>query len=247
MYKGALAQLLVLLLCASVASSVQAQGRRDILWNIVSNCLGRDSAQHTKDCIAPRQAPLAQMQFATPAEATRYCRSGTDVWGEVPDQFVAFRDIKMCACPTDASFVHGLAIPYAKVRGVEGPNRPDGIWQFAWDTGIGKVGLAQKEQLGLVVNPQRWRSQDQLHVHIVRMRADFSKFIAEHPHQVMRTVHLKDLSQVWREAPLPADAVQSFRDFGVVITSDGADGYVLRVINPRVGPEDEYTQYACPR
>ena len=134
--RAALPALFALLL-PCLASPSHAQSRRDILWHIVNNCLGREVAA---DCRAPRKAPLAAMHFNSLAEATAYCRGGTDVWGEKPGQFVAFRDIKMCACPDNRGFVHGLAIPYAKVTGVEASNRPDGLWQFAWETGLEKLG-----------------------------------------------------------------------------------------------------------
>ena len=230
-----------------MAAPSHAQSRRDILWNIVSNCLSADAAQHTRDCIAPRKAPLAAMKFNTPAEATRYCRSGSDVWDEVPGQFVAFRDIKMCACPDNARFIHGLAIPYAKVTGVEAANRPDGIFAFAWKVGSDRLGAEAPQTLALAVNPMMLRSQDQLHVHIVRLRADYQKQIAEHPRYILRTVRLKDLSQVWQQAPLPSDSVFRFRDFGVLITADPAGGWILRLTSPLISPEDEYTAWECPK
>lgn len=245
---GAGARLLVVALLAGGGAGAQAQGDRNILWKIVSNCLGSSAALRSGECIAPRQAvPLAEMVFATPAEAARACRRGTEVWGEVPDRFVVFRDIKMCACPDNRGFVHGLAIPYARVTGVEADNRPDGIWQLAWDTGLAKVGAGQKTLLGLAVNPMRQRSQDQLHVHIVRLRDDYLQRLKAHPEYVLREVRLRDLSRLWHEAPLPEDKAVRFKDFGVLVTSDGGDGYVVRITHPKISPEGEYTEYACPR
>jgi len=240
--------LLALLLLAGLAGAAWAQGKRDILWNIVSNCLARDAAAHARDCPSPRQTvPLAEKAFANVAEATRYCRGGSEVWGEVADRFVAFRDIKMCACPDNRDFIHGLAIPYTKVPGVDGPNRPDGIWAFAWQVASEKIGAASRGTIALAVNSAALRSQDQLHVHILRLREDYLRRIEAHPEHVLRTVRLKDLERVWHEVPLPADAVPRFHDFGVLVTSDGADGYILRVIRPEISPEDEYTVWQCPR
>jgi CDP-diacylglycerol pyrophosphatase len=235
------------LVLAALAMPAHAQGRRDILWDIISNCMGPDAASHAQQCRAPRKPPLSAQRFDSVAAARAYCRSGSDVWAEEPGQLIAIRDIKMCACPDNGTFIHGLAMPMNKVPGVEGPNRPAGIFQFAWQAGLARVGAAQKDQLALAVNSRGLRSQDQLHVHIVRLRPDFAQYVAEHPRQVLRTVHLQDLNEVWREAPLPAEAVNAFHDFGLLITSDGAAGYVLRIIHPAASPEDEYTQWSCPK
>jgi CDP-diacylglycerol pyrophosphatase len=234
---------LAALLLWSMAGLGQAQNRRDILWDIVSNCLGKEA---TAQCRAPRKPPLESQVFPSREEATRYCRGGTDVWAQAEGRYVAFRDIKMCACPDNRNFVHGLAIPFARVPGVEAANRPEGIFKFAWEVGLQRLG-GRAGELALAVNPRGLRSQDQLHVHIVRVRPDYMKQIAEHPRQILRTVRLKNLDKVWREAPLPADQVYWFRDFGVLITSDGTDGWILRLTSPAISPEDEYTVWECPK
>ena len=151
----------------------------------------------------------------------------------------------MCACPENRDFIHGLALPFDKVRGVEDPRRPEGIWAFAWSVALAKIGAPEKQTIALAVNPAYGRTQDQLHVHIVRLRADYLRRIAAHPEQVLRTVPLRDLNEVWRET-FPAQQPGGFRDFGVLLTSDGGDGYILRVIDPSVSPEGEYTQWSCP-
>jgi CDP-diacylglycerol pyrophosphatase len=225
--------LLAVLLLAT-GNAAGAQSRRDILWNIVNNCLARDAAQRAQDCRAPRQSLSAALP----------CNRSTDVWDEAPEAFVAFRDIKMCACPENHHFIHGLALPFAKVRGVEDPRRPDGIWAFAWNVALEKIGTADKQSIGLAVNPEYGRTQDQLHVHIVRLRPDYLRRIAAHPEQVLRTVPLHDLGGLWRET-FPAQSASGFRDFGVLVTSDGGDGYIMRVIDPSVSPEGEYTQWSC--
>jgi len=81
------------------------------------------------------------------------------------DRFTALRDIKMCGCPSD--FVHGPALPIYRVTGVEDPLRPEGIWQFAWDVAIQRM---KPESIALVVTPRLHRSQNQLHVHLLRNR-----------------------------------------------------------------------------
>lgn len=229
------AWLLIGLMCAACAQT----GRRDILWDIVHNCLDERASGA---CRAPRQAPLSAQRFDSAEQARAYCRSGTDVWGEERGRFVALRDIKMCACPLNTSFIHGLALPYERVRGVEAVNRPEGIFAFAWNIGIARLGAAEASNLALAVNPTGLRSQDQLHVHIVRLRADFQQRIAAQPAKVLRSVHLDDLSAVWRHAPPPGGGIN---DFGVLITADPAGGYLLRFTDPGISPEDEYTQYGC--
>ncbi|MDB5805314.1 MAG: hypothetical protein JWN73_2636 [Betaproteobacteria bacterium] len=229
-------------LLLAVCSAGLAQSRSDILWNIVNNCLAADAASRAAACPAqPRPArPLASFQDA--AEARRDCRASTEIWDQAPGAFVAFRDIKQCDCLGRQDFVHGLALPFAEVTGVEDPQRPDGLWAFAWSVALQKIG--DKQMIGLVVNPESGRTQNQLHVHLVRLRPDYLKRIAANPGAVLRTVPLRDLSRVW-PATLPAAGAGGFRDFGVLVTSDGADGYLLRVIDPGTSPEGEYTQWSC--
>ena len=132
------------------------------------------------------------------------------------------------------------------MHGVESAQRPDGIWPFAWQVGIDRLGASGRDSLALVINPTARRSQDQLHVHIVRLRDDYQQRLREHPEHVLRTVRLKDLREVWSAAPPPQGAAAPFTDFGLLVTIDGADGYLLRVISAQISPEDEYTQWRCP-
>jgi CDP-diacylglycerol pyrophosphatase len=215
-----------------------AQGDRDILWKIVSNCLAAD-AGHARLCPAPRQE--GALPAADPAGA---CRHSTNVWGEVAGRFAAIRDIKMCACTANHRFVHGLAIPLTRVPGVEGPGRPDGIWQFAWDVALEKIG--ERAAIGLAVNPRGRRGQDQLHIHIVRLRDDYLRDLATHPAYVTRATRVASLGQVWSVAPPPAGPAGEFSDFGLLVTSAGDGGFTVRVLSPGISPEGEFTQYHCP-
>lgn len=235
------AALCALLLCA-VCNVSPAQNRSDILWNIVNNCLADGAATRAQVCPAPPRPAQPPSAFAGKSEAQRYCRTSTEEWAREPGVFVSFRDIKMCDCPDQPEFIHGLALPFAKVTGVEDPARPDGIWAFAWSVGLKKIG--DKQVIGLAMNPQSGRSQNQMHVHIVRLRPDYLKRIDANPDAVLRTVPLHDLGRVWSET-FPAAGPDGFRDFGVLVTSDGADGYVLRVIDPSFSPEGDYTQWSC--
>ncbi len=89
------------------------------------------------------------------------------VWAKTK-QFVAIRDLKMCGCPS--GFVAGLAIPRARVTGIEDPRRPEGIWPFAWEAARRRI--PDDRQIGLTLNPRNLRSQNQLHVHMLRLRPE---------------------------------------------------------------------------
>jgi CDP-diacylglycerol pyrophosphatase len=105
----------------------------------------------------------------------RSCRSTTHVWARSADRHaIVIRDLKMCqmeAGPHDARFVHGLAMPLTRVWGVEDEQlyaapEQNGIWQLAWDAALAQ-GL-REDEIALVANPPTVRSQNQLHIHIVR-------------------------------------------------------------------------------
>jgi CDP-diacylglycerol pyrophosphatase len=107
---------------------------------------------------------------ACPAFACSCCgdRATPDadvVWGRTRT-FIAIRDLQMCGCPP--GFVHGLALPRARVTGIEDPHRPAGIWPFAWE--VARARIPDERQIGLAINPEVARSQNQMHVHILRLR-----------------------------------------------------------------------------
>jgi len=207
-----------------VASTADASGSRDILWDIVSNCLDTSSADYCSNCRWPRADSTCP--------APKDCRSSTEVWAESAD-FVVLRDSKMCGCPKD--FIHGLTLPRAKVAGVEDPSRPDGIWQFAWDAAIGRV--KDTANLALVVNPPGKRSQDQLHIHSVRLADDARQRMARRP-----TVDIKSLDEVWSAASKSA-AAQGLTEYGVLVVQSHEGGF--RLIVERENPEKKYTRFRC--
>jgi hypothetical protein len=104
------------------------------------------------------------------------CRTRTVEWARNAD-FVAIRDLEMCEAPEPTGLIHGLAIPIKRVEGSEAPHPPPGIWAFAWDVAKLAIGAENEDQIALLVNPCgprradgtcSTRSQDQLHVHILR-------------------------------------------------------------------------------
>ena len=204
-------------------SPALALERSDILLDIVTHCVDPALADYCTECRVPRNDSACG--------AARACTQSTEVWA-LNERFTAMRDIKMCGCP--ANFVHGLALPRTPVRGVEDPLRPEGIWAFAWDVAVQRIA---PEQLALVVNPQRHRSQNQLHVHLLRLAADARQnMIAEAP------VAVADLSAIWATAARAA-AAKGLDDYGVLVRQRSEGGFWVVVTS--FSPEAAYTQWRC--
>jgi CDP-diacylglycerol pyrophosphatase len=217
---------LALLLCAVVlAATGCATGHRDTLWGIVSNCL---------DPTVPHYDMLCSRPLTTSAAA---CRETTAVWN-MTGEFVVLRDIKMCDCPGDTTFVHGLAIPRTRVTGTEDPNRPAGIWQYAWDNAVSRIGT--EGEIALVANPPGAgnRSQDQLHVHLVRLNDAGRRLVA-----ASAAERVRDLADVWKKAGQLA-AAQRLERYGVLVARSPAGGFVVHVADRNM--EYDYTVARCP-
>ncbi|WP_168206059.1 CDP-diacylglycerol diphosphatase [Geobacter sp. FeAm09] len=215
-----------LLLCVWVSIPVPAgaAGDRTVLWNIVANCLDASGADYCTSCRWPRVESAC-----SPGDA---CKGTTEVWAESAD-FVVLRDSKMCGCPE--GFVHGLAIPRARITGVEDPRRPDGIWAFAWEAARRRMG--DDPAIALAVNPQGQRGQDQLHVHLLRLHGDAGKLIAQRT-----TTRVQSLDQVWKVAAQRA-AVEGLTDYGVLVAPHREGGFMVLVA--RESPEKLYTDARC--
>jgi CDP-diacylglycerol pyrophosphatase len=159
------------------------------------------------------------------------CRSTVEIWAEDKD-FVAMRDIKMCGCPDD--FVHGLVLPKATITGVEDPNKPDSIWLFAWRIAISRMSA---EDIALVVNPRLRRTQNQLHVHLVRLKPESrSKF------GMQMVGETSDLSSVWHIAQRAAGE-RKMDDFGVLVFQTAANKFGVVISGD--SPEGLYTHAVC--
>jgi CDP-diacylglycerol pyrophosphatase len=225
-YRYARAILLSLLLAValSVAENAHATESRDALLTIISNCLDIHAPDYCKHCLAPRgESPCAQ---------NRDCNSTTEVWEETTD-YVAIRDRKMCGCAF--GFVHGLVIPRAQISGIEDPKRPDKIWGIAW--AIARKRIVNEDTIALVVNPPGSRSQDQLHIHIVRLRDDARRHFNE-----VRSGRLWNINKVWNAAAEIAKAAKLV-DYGVLVTLDRGGGYLVLVDEKNL--EKLYTQWEC--
>lgn len=200
-----------------------AMPNSDILLDIVRHCVDPKLENYCTRC----RAPIAEVA-CTPETS---CKKTTEVWS-INTEYVAIRDIKMCGCP--ASFVHGLVMPLQVITGVEDPLRPEGIWQYAWDEAALRM---EAEAIALVVNPQNFRSQNQLHVHLVRLkpqaRAEFKS---------MATGTSSNLLNVWKIAAELAKQ-QNLPDYGVLVSTEESGGF--KVVVTTVSPGHLFTQYVC--
>lgn len=217
--------LLCLLLAAPFLSELAVAGEsRDALLTIVSSCLDIHAPDYCNLCPAPRlESPCAQ---------GRGCKDTTEIWEE-PADYVVIRDIKMCGC--SPGFVHGLVIPRARITGIEDPRRPDNIWSLAW--AAARKRIAEEDAIALVVNPPGSRTQDQLHVHIVRMRSD-----ARGLFDGARSVRVRNLDEVWSAATKKASAAK-LKDYGVLVARHPEAGFLVLV--DEKSPEKLYTQGEC--
>ena len=217
--------LAVVVLCSCIFNNVHAVVSSDMLLHIVEQCTNTSSADYCNKCLAPQATAMC------PGNAT--CRATSEIWQETPD-FVAMRDIKMCGCP--AHFVHGLVLPKSRVSGVEDAKRPEAIWQFAWDMATERM---PQHEIALAVNPRTRRSQNQLHVHLVRLKPEFQGKNWEGV-----TVHTKNLTKVWELAAGLAHA-NAMQDYGVLVTSSNKGGYLI--VLTAQSPEVLFTQAYCNR
>jgi CDP-diacylglycerol pyrophosphatase len=199
-------------------------GNPNALREIVGRCLDPLVADYCTSCPSPL--------VGTRCAANRGCRDTTEVWAKTPE-FVAIRDRKMCGCPD--AFVHGLAMPRERITGVEDPKRPDGIWAFAWDEAQRRI--PEESTIALVVNPARTRSQDQLHVHLLRLRDDARAAFSK-----AATVRVQELSAVWSEAARVAKA-NHLTDYGVLVAKELQGGFIVVVGDG--SPERLYSVELC--
>lgn len=196
--------------------------RSDILLHIVSQCVDPSKANYCSQCMLPRRDANCGVSE---------CKKTNEVWA-LNTQYAAIRDIKMCGCPTD--FVHGLAMPRAVITGVEDESRQEGIWQFAWDVATERI---EPDSIALVVNPKSQRTQNQLHVHLVRLdknaRANFSQYAPS---------YVDNLEHIWAIAKKDARS-KGLNDYGVLVSQQSSGKYIV-VVTPN-SPEASFTQWSC--
>lgn len=197
--------------------------RSDILLHIATQCVDPSKTHYCSSCMLPRAD--------AGCGAISECKKTTEVWA-LNKKYTAIRDIKMCGCP--ASFVHGLAIPKDVVTGIEDQNRKEDIWQFAWNVGLERI---ESASLALVVNPKSDRSQNQLHVHILRLGKNARVRFSDYSH-----AYVQNLDWVWSVAQRLANS-QGLSDYGVLVAQESSGQYIV-VISPR-SPEAAFTVWSC--
>jgi CDP-diacylglycerol pyrophosphatase len=197
---------------------------RDALWNIVTTCLDIHVPEYCKRCPSPR--------LESPCARDRDCKATTEVWEETAE-YVVIRDRKMCGCAPD--FEHGLVIPRSRITGIEDPRRPDSIWSIAWAAAQKRI--TDDSVIALVVNPPGLRTQDQLHVHIVRLQS-----AARELFDAARMTRVQSLDDVWSAAAKKA-ATLNLHGYGVLVTPNLEGGFL--VVVETGSPEKLYTQAVC--
>jgi CDP-diacylglycerol pyrophosphatase len=227
-----------LLSAGQAADAKPGVSGRDILWRIVDNCLKDDGgADYCRDCPVPLPSHLAACADSSGWDSAARCRKTTEVWDRTKE-FVALRDMKMCGCPD--GFVHGLALPLRRVTGVEDPAKPAGIWRFAWDEAVKKIGVRDQDAIVILANPRARRTQDQLHIHLVRWADGARRKFLD-----LRPVQLKDLSEVWTAAARHAAAAGLAQDgYGVAVAHDPSGGGFL-VAATAESPEKAFSAFSC--
>jgi CDP-diacylglycerol pyrophosphatase len=197
------------------------------LWDIISTCVDREGA--AADALVCGCEPFAGSccgDRATPNDAV--------VWAKTA-QFVAIRDLKMCGC--DPGFIAGLALPRTRVTGIEDPARPEGIWRFAWE--VARARIPDDLEIGLVINPIQARSQNQMHVHMLRLKrgaraaldaAQAGGTIAEPPGTIV--VHLANLDAVFAETLAHVGAPQ-MGNHGVLVARAREGGFLAAITDWR--------------
>lgn len=196
--------------------------RSDILLHIVSQCVDPSKSNYCSQCMLPRHDSNCGISE---------CKKTNEVWA-LNTKYAAIRDIKMCGCPVD--FVHGLAMPRAVITGVEDESREEGIWQFAWDVATERI---EPDLIALAVNPKSQRTQNQLHVHLVRLdkkaRANFSQYAPS---------YIDNLGHIWATAEKDARS-KGLSDYGVLVAQQSPGKYIV-VVTPN-SPEASFTQWSC--
>jgi CDP-diacylglycerol pyrophosphatase len=191
------------------------------LWTIVSRCVDRQTAAY---CSCP---PFELSCCGNPSTP-----DADVVWARTAD-FVVIRDLRMCGCPP--GFVSGLAMPVTRVSGIEDPRRPEGIWPFAWEAARARI--PDERAIGLVLNPPDARTQNQMHVHLLRLRAEVRPWLdgeAPAPPGV-QVIPVQDLGAVFAavQARVGADHM---RDTGVLVARGRRGGW-RAVLTDRTSPQ----------
>lgn len=161
---------------------------------------------------------------------------------------------------TDDPYVHMDAIPFATVIGDEDPKAWDlkTIWSEAWKTGLA-FKILDAGHLLLVANPKGMRSQDQLHIHVVRVTDENKARLLDpgqdaDPGKRVAPAYIDDLSQAWTAAQdnaaalgkkMGIDGGLDSANFGIAVTFDAERGKYAVIAVPD-SPEKDYATLCAP-
>jgi CDP-diacylglycerol pyrophosphatase len=203
--------------CVPVGSS------RDALRRIVTECLDTADTRYCARCISPQVGACA-LDYP--------CARTTQIWA-LTQEYVAIRDLKMCPCGAD--FVHGLALPRFAVMGAEDPQRPDAIWPFAWDAA--RTRIPDENEIALALNPPELRTQDQLHLHLVRLLPGARARVS-----ALQPIRVERLEDVWAAAAEHA-APRGLTAYGVIVLLGSEGGWLVAA--DANSPEGSFTLARC--
>lgn len=217
----------VLLLCAILVPAIGTTARAqvtnpDALWDIVSTCVDDETSNY---CACPAFARSCCGNAATP--------DADVVWART-DDLVAIRDMLMCGCKPP--FVAGLALPRIRISGIGDPKRPEGIWPFAWS--VAKARIRDERAIGLAINPRDVRTQNQMHVHLLRIRPEVRAWLEldpPAPPQGAIALPLANLDGVFAAVEQKVGTAR-MEDSGILVVRQREGGW-LAVITNRTSPQ----------
>jgi len=190
-------------------------GKTDALWNLISLCINQSESKY---CLCSTMIKTCCNDPDTPDE---------DVVWSLDKDFLVIRDIRQCGCPK--GFVTAITMPRMKVTGIEDPKRPEGIWLFAWDT-ASRV-IPDHGEIGLTINPQGRRSQNQMHVHIQRIKPETRKWFDDPAMRRQASekyklifIDLDDLGGVFKAVGEKV-GISRMKDTGVLIVKSTNTGF----------------------
>ena len=224
------------------------------LWEIAANCTAHPVQwQPPKSCDGAMLPPAA------------LCASVVFQDRDGDAGSVTFNDTRMNPClASKPAFMHLLTIPRKRVCGNDDPARfelASSIWNSAWKAA--RAFLAKQQQEGtisgaaaemnnvaLVVNSVQQRSQNQLHVHALRLKPGIRE-------EIMRLspppAHISSLNEVWDTA---AQLSGGRASYGMLVMRDLENsGFLVAVTDGGLGenptpehnnsPESRFTCGNC--
>ena len=177
---------------------------------------------------------------------------GSVKYQEFSETTIAFNDRKMNECP--GRMVHTLTLPRRQVCGEEDPDRRSAaadIFETAWRIGVRLI--ARPDDAALVLNSRAQRSQNQLHVHTVKLKPGAR---AEIEALAVKPKPIEDLRETWDAAERHASE-SGFGDvYGTIVIQYPGRGWLVATVDgsprkdPQTGddlnsPERRFTCWSC--